>query len=247
MDDEAGGAYPPLNTMKPVAPDVWIVDGPIIRFGVQLAKAPFPTRMTIVRLGGRLFIHSPTLLTDSLRRDVAATGEVAWIIGPNRLHYFWIPDWRKAFPEASIYLAPGIEEQARGRIDFPHLALDRDSGFPWDDAISTLPVGGGYFTEIVFFHHPSRTLILTDLIENFERSKLGAFMRWLTRLGGVQDPDGQTPRDMRLTFARRRGEFGAAAERMIAWGPERVILAHGRWYERDGAKELRRAFRWALR
>jgi hypothetical protein len=25
-----------------------------------------------------------------------------------------------------------------------------------------------------------------------------------------------------------------------------VILAHGRWYERDGADELRRAFRWLL-
>jgi hypothetical protein len=33
---------------------------------------------------------------------------------------------------------------------------------------------------------------------------------------------------------------------MIAWNPERVILAHGRWYERDGAQELRRAFRWVL-
>jgi hypothetical protein len=38
--------YPPLDTLKPVAPDVWIVDGPLIRFGVQ-----FPTRMTIIRIG----------------------------------------------------------------------------------------------------------------------------------------------------------------------------------------------------
>jgi hypothetical protein len=30
---------------------------------------------------------------------------------------------------------------------------------------------------------------------------------------------------------------------MIAWEPERVILAHGRWYDRAGAAELRRAFR----
>ena len=25
--------------------------------------------------------------------------------------------------------------------------------------------------------------------------------------------------------------------------PERIILAHGRWYDRDGVSELRRAFR----
>ena len=27
---------------------------------------------------------------------------------------------------------------------------------------------------------------------------------------------------------------------------EIVIVAHGRWYEKDGAAELRRAFRWIL-
>jgi hypothetical protein len=31
---------------------------------------------------------------------------------------------------------------------------------------------------------------------------------------------------------------------MLAWKPEKVIMAHGRWYERGGTEELRRAFRW---
>lgn len=34
---------------------------------------------------------------------------------------------------------------------------------------------------------------------------------------------------------------------MIGWNPARIILAHGKWYERDGANELRRAFRWLMR
>lgn len=96
-----------------------------------------------------------------------------------------------------------------------------------------------------FFHRASRTLILNDLIENFEAEKIRSrLMRWLTWLGGVQDPDGQMPRDMRLTFDKAR--LRAAVETMLAWAPERIILAHGRWYERDGTKELRRAFRWLL-
>jgi hypothetical protein len=33
---------------------------------------------------------------------------------------------------------------------------------------------------------------------------------------------------------------------MIGWNPERVVLAHGRWYEKNGAAELRRAFGWLL-
>ncbi len=71
-------------------------------------------------------------------------------------------------------------------------------------------------------------------------------MRWLTRLGGVRDPDGQMPRDMRLTFARRKLQLKAAIATMISWDPARIILAHGRWYETDGTHELRRAFRWLI-
>lgn len=101
-------------------------------------------------------------------------------------------------------------------------------------------------TEVEFFHRASRTLILTDFIENFEPQKLGLVMRMLTWAGGVQDPDGQMPRDMRLTFVRQKPQLCAAIETMISWDPERVIIAHGRWYPANGAAELRRAFRWIL-
>jgi len=42
----------------------------------------------------------------------------------------------------------------------------------------------------------------------------------------------------------RKKEARASLEKMIAWRPEKVIMAHGRPYERDGTAELRRAFRW---
>jgi hypothetical protein len=249
MDEEAGtGTYPPLNTLKPVVDNLWIVDGPMIRFGVPGLKFPFPTRMTVVRLSsGDLFVHSPTPLGPELRQELCRIGTPRWIIGPNRLHYWWIPEWRAAFPSAQVYLAPRIKEQAAGRIDFAALSLDAESGFPWDHEIGTLPIAGNFMTEVEFFHRPSRTMILTDLIENFEPHKMQSLItRWLIRLGAVQDPDGQTPRDMRLSFARQKDEVRAAIEKMIAWEPERIILAHGRWYERNGTAELRRALRWIL-
>jgi hypothetical protein len=240
--------YPPLGTLKLVAEGVWIADGPVIRFGMLWPKMPFPTRMTIIRLAGRnLFLHSPTPLTPALRAEIDATGVPRWIIGPNRLHYWWIPQWQAAYPDARAYLAPRIKEQAAGRIEIDGIPLEAAGAHPWDAEIETLAVTGSYMTEFEFFHHASGTLVLTDLIENFEPRKLGSFlMRWLTRLGGAQDPDGQTPRDMRLTFAKHKPQLRAAIGRMIAWNPERVILAHGRWYERDGTAELRRALRWAL-
>jgi hypothetical protein len=109
------------------------------------------------------------------------------------------------------------------RVGGPVKSLDRDSGYPWDADISTLPVVGSYMTEVEFFGRASRTLVVTDLIDN------------------------QMPRDVRLTFAKQKPQLRAAIETMRGWNPERIILAHGRWYERNGANELRRAFRWILK
>lgn len=241
-------AYPPLNKFKPVAENVWIVDGPMIRFGIPWPKMPFSTRMTIIRIkGSDLFIHSPTPLTDSLRGEIREIGNVRHIIGPNRIHYWWIPEWHTAFPKADVWLAPRIREQAGDRIDFSAPELTTETGYPWDEEIRTLPVEGGFMTEVEFFHPVTSTLILTDLIENFEPHKLTSmFVRWIAWLGGVLDPDGKMPRDLRLTFVRQKPQLKAAIEKMISWNPKRVIIAHGRWYQDNGTYELRRAFRWAL-
>ncbi|MBN8965431.1 MAG: DUF4336 domain-containing protein [Rhizobiales bacterium] len=245
MQQRPHPTYQPLNTLKPVADDLWIVDGPIIRFGAPWPKMSFPTRMTIIRAGGGLFIHSPTPLTTNLKREIEAIGQPRWIVGPNRIHHWWIPEWHTAFPGAEVYLAPRIKEQADDRIDFACVQLDRSDGYPWDSDIATLPVSGRYMTEFVFFHRASRTLVLTDLIENFEVAKLDSITtRWLTRLGGAQHPNGSMPRDMRLTFPKPA--LKAAVEIMIGWRPERIVIAHGHWYETNGTEELRRAFHWLI-
>lgn len=98
--------------------------------------------------------------------------------------------------------------------------------------------------EVDFFHKPSKTLILTDLIENFEPKRVHSrILRFLMKLGGVTDPDGKLPIDLYLTFFGRKKLLKFAIQRMINWAPDRIIITHGRWYKKDGVKELRRAFR----
>jgi hypothetical protein len=244
---DASATYEPVNTLKPVAEDIWIVDGPVIRFGMPWPKMPFPTRMTVIRLkNGDLLLHSPTMADEGLIRAVKALGAPRHLIAPNRIHYWWIPDWHAAFPDAEVWLAPRVREQAGGRISFETSELAGRGKYPWEGEVETLAVEGGYMTEIVFFHRASRTLVLTDLIENFEPQKLGPFMRLVARLGGVLAPDGQMPRDMRVTYRSNRAGMREAVETMIGWDPEHVIIAHGRWFRENGAAELRRAFRWLL-
>ncbi len=238
--------YEPLNKLKYVADGVWIVDGPSIRF----YGLPFSTRMTIIRLpNGDLWLHSPTKLLPGLRDEVAALGRVAHLIAPNWIHYAYIAEWAAAFPESTAWAAPGVRERSTKmgmEACFDH-DLETDPPLEWASTISQMIVSGSKIhRETVFFHHPSQTLILTDLIENFETEKIPLWMRPLAWFAGILDPDGQQPFDMRLTFKKGKIEFAKDVRRMIEWRPERVILAHGRWYDKDGVAELKRAFRWAL-
>jgi len=240
--------YRPIGTLKPVADGVWIVDGPAVTLSVLGADLSFPTRMTLVRLAdGGLWCHSPVALDEALCAQVQALGPVRHLVSPNRLHYLSIGEWQRAWPQALAWASPGVRERAaeHGR-DVRFDADLRDAPPPdWAGQIDQLLFRGSrYLHELVFFHRASATLVLADLIENFELQRVQHKWRWLVRLAGAADPDGKAPLDMRMTFWGHEAEAAACLRRMLAWAPERVVLAHGRWYERDGTAELRRAFRW---
>ncbi len=240
--------YEPISVLKPVEGDLWIVDGPAVTFSGAGLSLSFPTRMVIVRLtDATLWIWSPIELTRELGAKVDALGVVRHIVSPNKLHYVHVSQWKTAYPDAWAWASPGVRERAaKKRVD---VGFDRDLGdgpdAAWAKDIDQLVFRGGRFMEeVTFFHRATRTLILADMIENFESDRLTFSERLLTRLGGVLDPDGKAPSDMRATFIGRHAVARASFESMLAWNPERVVIAHGRWYDRDGVNELRRAFRW---
>lgn len=242
------GLYEPLNALKPVGEDLWVVDGPVVRMAYLGASLPFPTRMVVVRLGsGDLFLWSPIELDENLRSRIDALGPVRQLVSPNKIHYAHIGAWKRAYPDAMAWASPGVRERAASqRIEIDFDAELGDGPEPaWREDLDQLVFRGGRFMEeVVFFHRKTRTLILADLIENFEPERVGRGYGWLMRLAGAADPDGKAPLDMRLTFLGRKDEARASFARMLAWGPEKVVVAHGRWYDQDGTVELRRAFRW---
>ena len=240
--------YEPINTLKPVGEGLWVADGPVVRMSYLWGSIPFPTRMVVSRLAsGDLFLWSPTEPDGGLRAEIDALGPVRHLVSPNKIHYAHIAAWKRIYPEATAWASPGVRERAASRgLDAP---FDADLGdLPeeaWRGDLDQLVFRGSrYLKEVVFFHRRTRTLILADLIENFEPEKVGGAWRWLLRLAGAADPDGKAPIDLRLTFVGGKDAARASFECVLCWEPERVIVAHGRPYERDGAAELRRGFRW---
>lgn len=240
--------YEPINTLKEVAKNIWVVDGSIVKMSMYRTNIPFSTRMTIIKLNnGGLWCHSPIELTTQLKKQIDSLGKVDHLISPNKIHYAHINSWSEAYPKAISWASPGVKERAAQQNIIVNFNQDlvETSPVEWADEIEQLIFKGSRFMEeVVFFHRQSRTLILADLIENFEPNKLNFLSKTLTSLAGCLDPDGKAPLDLRMTFFGNKKQARKSWEKMMQWQPEKIILAHGRWYNKNGMAELERAFRW---
>lgn len=230
--------YPPLDTLKPVSGDLWIVDsGPVRPFGLSL-----PVRMTVVRLlEGDILVYSPTRLTAELSRELAALGPVRHLVAPSIGHWTFLEDWQQAYPEATTWAVPGLRHRpqvrrARLRIDHD---LHSNPADVWAESLDQGLLSGGGFEEVYLYHRPSRTLILADLVQNLEPARLPPLSRLMMNL--VRSTSGETPLHVRLALKLGRDRAAPALRKMLALEPERVVFAHGLWFENRGAERLRTA------
>lgn len=243
-DDQV--TYPPLDVPKPVAENVWIVDsGPIRVLGL-----PLPVRMTVVRLAsGGLLLHSPTQFSFALKSAIDALGPIEHLIAPNTVHWMFVKDWQRHLPEVTTWGAPGL--RARGPVQKAGVTIDRDLGAnapeAWSPDIEQVIVpGAGGFREVALFHKASRTLILTDLIQNLEPDKLSLPQRLLFAAAGSTAPNGRAPAYLRAVVKLGGVAAKKAGARLVALAPDRVVFTHGRWFETNGAAQLKRSLAWLV-
>lgn len=229
-----------MSALKIFAENIWIADGPAVDF----YGFDYSVRMTVIRLeDGTLFVHSPISPTPELLKDVVDLGDVRFIVSPNKIHHLFLGDWSSIFPEAEVYASPGLMNKR------PELSFDGELGdipeIGWSKDIDQLVFSGSrVMDEVVFFHKLSRTLILADLIENFDRNWFHGWKKWVAQFAGILAPHGKAPIDFRMSFWGHRHVARKSLERMIAWNPQNIIIAHGNCFKGNGMQELKRAFKW---
>ncbi|WP_375205737.1 DUF4336 domain-containing protein [Hyphococcus sp.] len=228
--------------LESVGENIWLAEGGIVSF----YGAPYPTRSVIVRLpSGDLWIWSPIELTAELRQAVEALGPPAHLVSPNKIHHLFLAEWKAAYPGAKLW-GPASTVKKRKDLSF-EAALDNSPPQEWEDQFTMQRFAGSFFMdELVFFHRPSRTAIFADLSENFSEDFLKAHWPWwmrpVARIWKIVEGYGYAPLEWRITFNKKKAR--AAKENVIAWDPERVIMAHGEWIKSKGRAYLERAFAW---
>ncbi|HXX48264.1 MAG TPA: DUF4336 domain-containing protein, partial [Myxococcota bacterium] len=180
---------------------------------------PIPVRMTVIRLGtGELVLHSPAPLGPELRVELDALGPVRFIVVP-AAHGKFAADAARAYPSAELLEDPGAR---------------------WEGELDSQRVRGFRLAEVALFHRPSRSLVITDLCFNIQRSP-HRVARAFFRANGMWQRFGPS-RIIRALAVSSRAELRASLEQLLAWDFDRILPGHGDVVERGGPAALRAAW-----
>ncbi len=163
-------------------------------------------------------------------------GEPRWVLAPNKFHHLFAKPWIDLGLEA--WAAPGLPEK-RPDLQFTGVVASGTHPFGAEVEVITLTCFSPT-NEVVLFHKPSRSLIVTDLLFNFPPTvpRLTKAVMWCA---GCY-PGCRASLLERFGMKRKlaRQELGAILE----FDFERLIMAHGQVVEKDAREVLARAYAW---
>lgn len=227
--------------LRKIDRDIWVAEQPLRYFGLSVG-----TRMTVIRLANReLVVISPIQVNDTIVSQLGELGTVSHIIAPNLYHYLFAANFKKLYPNAKFWAAPGLEAKK------PDLSIDRtiqgEANSLWNgleyvffDGFRTLSLSGfDSLNECVFFHPASRTLILTDTAFHFDES-FPIITQFASRaIGGYKK---LSPSILERIATKDKEKVRESVKQVLGWDFERVIVAHGSIIETQGKQKFKEGY-----
>ncbi|MEM9693639.1 MAG: DUF4336 domain-containing protein [Myxococcota bacterium] len=223
-----------MTKLIPLADDLWCAESELrTPLGVV-----FPIRMTVVRHGDELTLLSPIAVDDDLGRALETLGRVRNIVAPNLFHHVHLEAAAQRFPQASLWAPPGL---AKKRPDLTFDATLEGGSTPFGLEVLALE-GAPALHEHVFFHAPSGTLVVTDLVFNMSDAA-----NWISRfvfryVARAYQRVAQS-RLFRL-FVKDRAAAASSLGRMLELDFDRLVMAHGDIVATGGRAALAEGTRW---
>ena len=162
------------------------------------------------------------------------------IVASNNAHNLFFTEWSEAYPAAGRYVSRGIPEKLP---DLSKYQFINEVAEPlWSDDLDfAVMTGVPLFDECVFLHRASRSLIVTDLVQNYQGQAANGLAERIMR-NLVLKPLGW--RDICLAPPLRfefvvedRSALNNFLSRLQEWPFGRIVVTHGDVIE-DQASEI---------
>ena len=190
--NRAGTVLTPVH----LKPGVYTADRPFYWNSIDVS-----CRMTVIELPSSskknkpdLWVHSPVALDGPTKAAIDNIGTVKYVVSPNYEHLKFVSEWYLAYPNAEFWGCPGLMERRqdiRWAGEIP--AGYRPQGWKKNDEKGTEPdnfwdtetiecmhidveknpfTGKPFFQEVVYYHKPTKTLMVTDLWWNYPKDRV---------------------------------------------------------------------------
>jgi hypothetical protein len=200
-----------------------------------------PSRSTILRPPDeKVIIFSPLRFDDATVRAIEALGEVATIVAPSRIHYFFLKDAIARWPKARVLGPTGLERKVPG-VAFEPLPIHGEPDALGGHVRTRCIEGVPYITEHVFLHPATRTLLVTDLVFNLHDVP-GLGIQLFLRAVGAWNRTAQSR--MWRFVTKNRAAAAASVNEVLGWDFDRLVMAHGEPIDGGAHERTAAALAW---
>ena len=221
--------------MKKISDGIWVHED-----SMRLPGKTLRLRMTVLELSdGGLWVHSPTAHSPQLAQKILELGAIKYIVGASNSHNLWIPQWQTAYPDATLYVSSAIPKKLN-LSDYK--ILDGSTENIWKDDLNyEFMAGVPFFDETVFLHRSSKSLIVTDLIQNYSgetaKGLSGLAIKCIYEPIGFKDLCLAPP--LRMGFmVKEKEKFAKAIKAIQSWDFDKIIVTHGDIIETNAKQEF---------
>jgi hypothetical protein len=213
-------------------------------------------RATAIRLhDGRVLLLNPIQLEPRVRAKLQQLGGVHYI-ACDLGHHMYVADYIKTWPDAKTIGVVGLPQKRKDvHWDFVYTSQSTtpEAHFSFNDDIETVLFEGFITYAVAWYHRPSKTLIVSDLLMNLPaKEQYGP---------GTSADQGLFSREFakrahpRAIFFRRLLYYVACVDfalmrrdtkRVAEWDMQRIIPCHGEIIESDADEAWREVYQWFL-